>query len=94
MVVPLLSELSQARINDATVIPAVLEKNNYCMAAIKKYCPHTPLVRTKIREQLPSLSGHDDTDYFVEIQDTLMQNKLAAEKSKDAGLRRLNGQNI
>lgn len=46
----LLSELSQARIKEDAKIPTVLEKDSYCMSAIKKYYAHTPLARSKIRE--------------------------------------------
>jgi ribosomal protein S26 len=51
----LLSELSQARIKEQADIPQILENNNYCISAIKKYYSHTPLARTKINEQLPNL---------------------------------------
>ena len=53
----LLGELSEARIRDHTVIPNLFEsKNDLLITGVKKYCAQTPIAKTKIHEQLATLS--------------------------------------
>lgn len=63
----LLSELSQARVQDAVEIPDTLNRGQFSLTATKRAVPPTQVVAAKMDVSFPTLKNCEANNYFVEI---------------------------